>query len=33
MPFCPNSSLLSKKYARNINYMTVRIFLKNLDFN
>jgi len=32
MPFCPNSALFPKNNARNINYMTVRIFLKCLDF-
>ncbi len=32
MPFCPNSSLFQKNNARNINYMSVLIFLKCLDF-
>ena len=32
MPFYPNSSLLQKNNARNINYMPALIFLKCLDF-
>ncbi len=32
VPFCPNSSDLSKKYPRNINYMPV-VFLREIfDF-
>jgi len=33
MHFCPILRYFHKNNARNINYMTVRIFLKNLDFN
>ena len=32
MPFCPNSSELSKNNARNITYMAVLIFRKFFDF-
>jgi hypothetical protein len=31
MPFCPNSSKLSKNNARNITYMAALIFRKLLD--
>jgi hypothetical protein len=30
-PFCSNSSLLSKFYPRNINYMPVVTFIERLD--
>ena len=32
MPFFPNSSLYSKNYPRNINYIPVVIFFVCLDF-
>jgi hypothetical protein len=32
MPFFPNSSLYSKNYPRNINYMPAVIFFVCLDF-
>ena len=32
MPFCPNSSELSKNNARNIKHMAVLIFRKFFDF-
>ncbi len=32
MPFCPNSSELSKNNARNIEHMAAPIFRKFFDF-